>query len=180
MKNKIVIGVMAIFAGLNILLIYLNVGLQNKVENILELSSTLIFEQIMQSKAQVMHSEVQHSNSNLSLEVFLTDHGCMGCLENEVSNLNAFHKKFNDYLQVYILTSDSSLLSQFPINFPYKRINPFERVFNSKLTFSNPLAILVDRNGKVQMINISEVGKSAKRNRFYERMESLFETAYNQ
>lgn len=92
MTNKTLVGIITIFVGLNVVLLYFNIDLQNKIENAAAESSSWGFEQAGESTARIMHPEVSTPDSSLSLMVFLTDKGCMSCVENEVRNLNEFHK----------------------------------------------------------------------------------------
>lgn len=176
MTNKTLVGIITIFVGLNVVLLYFNIDLQNKIENAAAESSSWGFEQAGESTARIMHPEVSTPDSSLSLMVFLTDKGCMSCVENEVRNLNEFHKKFNEHLQVYILAPDTAYLEQLYVTFPVKPINPEEAVLDREFNFMNPVALVTDANGMVQMINVSEVGKPGKQNSFYERTSSLFQS----
>lgn len=176
MENKKIIAVIALLVGLNVLLLYLNMDLQTKVEDMEIENASWGFEQAGESTARISHSAVSTPDSSLSLMVFLTDKGCMSCVENEVRNLNEFHKKFNNHLQVYIIAPDTTYLEQLYVTFPVKPIDRDEAVLDREFNFMNPGALVTDANGMVQAINVSEVGKPGKQNRFYERMASLFQS----
>lgn len=176
MNNKKIIGVIIVLICLNIFLLYLNMDLQTQVENITKESTSWEFEDVGKSMARITHTDVSDSSDSLFLMIFLTDKGCMSSVVNEIRNINEFQKKFKNNLQVYVMAEDTSYFEQFYISFPIKQISSKESLLNHEFDFVNPVAMVVDGNGIIHEISMSEVGEPQKRNLFYSRMNSLFES----
>jgi len=176
MKNIKTIGVITILVAFNLVLLYLNTNLQNRIKNVELQANSWGFEKTGDSVARLIHPQVQLPETGLSLIVLITDEGCITCMENEVRNLNDFHEKFRDRLKVYSFSRDTSYFEQFPVYFTLELIDPDRPVLDNEFDFNNPVALVTDNNGMVQTIQVAEVGKAGKRNEFYKRMTSLFKS----
>ncbi len=180
-NHKVLWGILIVFVGLNIWLLYGKVDLQQQV-NRLQANTLQKEEDIAQitEPVQFIGSDFQKP---FSLVAIFTDYGCTSCVVTEIEYLSKWRKKFNNTLQVYYIGKTDEYLEQFGAEFPYKKIDSASNLFTVSLPVGNPVVALVDKNGHVQSIHnndLSRPGSDRRRANFYRRMNSLFQLVYGE
>ncbi|MEX1268958.1 MAG: hypothetical protein WEA56_08150 [Balneolaceae bacterium] len=185
MKNStILIGALMLF---NLLLLYTNHIRQNKIDSLSSQVLLLEEDRYWNNKvddiignASVIHNDINlPANSGISLVVFITDRGCTSCLSFETSNLNELYKNYSESLSVYLIGNDEASLKGnlilYDAKFPTKYIKADQSILDIDFDFfSTVIALLIDGNGMIQDIYLSESGNPKKSKQFFQRMQSLF------
>jgi hypothetical protein len=185
-KYKLLWGVLILFAGLNIWLLYGKTSLQQQV-NMLQaenLHKNGVLSQMTEPvRLTPADSELNYSLNSIGLVVLFTSHGCKSCVVAEIEYLNRWHQKFDEHVQVYFLGHSKQYLEQFGAEFPFRKIDSANDLFNVSLPIGNPIAAVVDENNYVQAIHtndLSRPGSKQRRANFYRRVESLFNAVYGE
>lgn len=183
-KLKVLTFLVVILTLLNVWLLYANNARQIEMENLIRSKNETSlsnsdpenwgFEQAGNETAKIVHPEVELPEKDLSMSVFFTDSGCGYCVDHEVALLNDFYNKFESEFNVYLLSHNESFLERLHgAEFPYSVIDPEKKLVDHDFDFSNPVAIISDSNGIVQIIHIAEKDNKEKSNHFYTRVGSL-------
>lgn len=181
-KNHTVLwGMLILFIGLNIWLLYGKVDLQQQV-NRLQAKNLQKEEDIAQmtEPVQFTGSDVQKP---MSLVAIFTDYGCTSCVVTEIEYLSKWQEKFDNTLQVYYLGQTDEYLEQFGAEFSYEKIESVNNLFTISVPVGNPVVALVDKNGHVQSIHTNDLSRpdsDERRSNFYRRMNSLFQLVYGE
>ncbi len=185
MKRTITYSMIGLLLLFNIFLLISNREQQKRIKN---LSSEInSFKNIPITSDQSQYSlfpnfsvvppAVNFSESAFTLAVFFTTKGCRSCMINEINNLNSIYNSYKNYIQVFLLSYKQSYLKRiFEAAFPYHTISPEKELFGNRISFTNPVALLIDKNGTIQFVHIAKKGNPGKTDRFYHRMSSLFES----
>lgn len=186
MKRYTIKAVVIILVTLNILLLYENSQQQKKIKDlnnrIVNISNYLnrvtVSSQFRKKNIRVIHPDVNlPGDDELLLFVFFTVRGCRSCVITEVRILNKFYKKYKEHTKIFLLSYDETYLKRlYDASFVYQTINPGKSILNTKKDFKNPIALMVDANGEVQVIQVAKKGKPEVRKQFYKQMASLFQS----
>ncbi len=116
------------------------------------------------------------SDNTLSLVTFFTDSGCAPCVIDEIGFINNMHKKYNPYMNMYLVDGHDRYLVNLGAQFRYEVIDTIPEL--DDLHISNPVSLLIDRNGTVHHIHYAETGNVEKSRVFFKMMNSLFASVY--
>jgi len=164
---------------LNIFLLYTNIQRQNRV-NILEGQLTKCEQQIISTTQtnediQLPVSLINNENT-LSLITIFTERGCSPCIIEEIKLLNDMYSEYEQFINIYLIRGSRGYLTRMGAMFRYENLTTMPNLLN--IHIDNPVSFLVDRNNTVQLIHKAETGNPEKSRRFFERVESLFESVY--
>ncbi|MTI88518.1 MAG: hypothetical protein FH748_11170 [Balneolaceae bacterium] len=127
----------------------------------------------LSSTVSIIHPDVILKEEGVSLSIFIPENSCASCLEFEIPNINEFYIKNSERTEIYII-GKNNVIDDFNTDFQYNIISNDQAIFDKKISFSNPLAVLLDSKGKVYDFYIAETNKSGKSYNFYQRMDSFF------
>lgn len=185
MKKTTVFGIVIfVLLTCNVFLLYTNIDRQNEinalatVQNVEPETTMLSAGEILDQNTKIVHPEVALPKTGVSLVVFFTIRSCSSCLEYEVPNLNSFYNQFPENTEAYLITGGKPFLEKYGATFDAKIISPADSVFNASIPVDNSVAAVVDSSGTVQSIYLSEVGNKPKSDRFYERMNTFFNSLH--
>lgn len=176
MKKYIAGTIILLFVILNIFLLYKNINRQNKIN---ELNSQIIeheikdYDNFVSDEIHIINSKLQ-LNKKLYLQVIFSDQGCPTCLTYEIPNLEHFYATYPNFVQIFLRSQRKNYWDFYNVNFSYVSIDHQQQVLETRNDFINPAIFLVDGNGTIHHIYVSEPGNREKSDRFYRRMHSLF------
>ena len=185
LKSKKLILSIVVLSILNVWLLYSNYVSKKQINNIISIQNNKPapyeietrrwgFEQSGDKPAKIIHPDVDIGEKSLFMAAFFTDNGCSYCVKHEVSLLNELNEKYNGELKVYLLSQNESFLERlYGAEFDYSTIDPQEKLLNNDFEFRNPVTLLADKNGVVQISHIAEKDNEEKSNQFYKRISSL-------
>jgi hypothetical protein len=180
-NHRVLWGMLIVFIGLNIWLLYGKANLQQQV-NRLQAQALQKEEDIAQVTEPVEFTGSDFQKP-LRLVAVFTDYGCTSCVVTEIEYLSKWNKKYSNTLKAYYLGETAGYLEQFGAKFSYEKIESVNNLFTISLPVGNPVIALVDANGNVQSIHtndLSRPGSDQRRENFYQRMNSLFQLVYGQ
>lgn len=179
MKKSVLILIVFLTA-LNLWSLAVNFELKNRVSKCRQFNeinssgSIWGFENAGIENAYLVHPDVYTSRDQLNLLFFFTDLGCSYCIEHEVELLNKLYERHGNRFDVYLFSKNKSFLKRlYNAKFPYKTIMSQDKVLDNEFTFNNPVAIVTDSNGMVQIIHIADKDDKKRSEIFYKRINSL-------
>ncbi len=174
--SYILIAVLIIF---NIFMLYQNVQRENKVgilNNQLAACEQNTGNPAMHTSSIRLPDELISPDNTLSLVTFFTDRGCAPCVIDEIGFINNMLEKYNPYMNMYLVDGHERYLVNLGAQFRYEIIGTIPEL--DDLHISNPVSLLIDRNGTVHHIHYADIGNAEKSRRFFENVRSLFESVY--
>ncbi len=168
-----------IFLVLNVFLIYSQ--RREKVENenlirITEETQNEVKENSFSFPSKVESDLLSYPDENLKVYFFFNDRGCRDCIDYEVAKINALSTSFNEYLEVFLMSQDSTYLSRlYGASFNYKRIDALD-FENLRINSLEPFALVIDKNGFVQQNYFAARNAYDEADKFYSKLTSLLES----
>jgi hypothetical protein len=179
-NTKILLGLVIIFTGFNIWLMYDKINLQRQV-NRLQVDIVENGNEFSVITEPVEFYGPEISSTPVRLVAIFTDYGCGSCVVSEIEYLNKWQDKFNNTIQVYYEGETEKYLEEVGADFKYRKVNSAQELFSISLPIGNPIIALVDEGNNVHSIHtndLSRPGSDRRRSNFYNRMQSLFESIY--
>lgn len=162
---------------LNLFLLHTNVERQDTIN---ALNAQLIFhEDKMQThvaKFSPVPGAIELPASGLYLVIVFTDQGCVSCLSYEIPNAEKFINSFGSNSLVYLVSHNwnTEYLNRHGAGFSYTAIESHGQLIETDYAFINTAAFIVDASGIIHDVYLAETGNREKSERFYQRMNSLF------
>jgi len=171
-----IIAVLTIF---NIFMLYQNVQRENRVgvlNHQLADCEQNTGNPSMQTASVRLPGELISSDNTLSLVTFFTGRGCAPCVIDEIGFINNMLEKYKPYMNMYLVDGHERYLNNLGAQFRYEVIDTTPEL--EDLHISNPVSLLIDRNGTVHHIHYAETGNIEKSRLFFNKVNSLFESVY--
>ena len=164
---------------LNLFLLYTNTQRQNRISI---LTNQLIACERQSVRSSKYHDEIHlpgnlvNNKNTLSLITLFSEHGCSPCVIEEIRLLNETYFRYAQFVDIYILGDSEKYLTNRGAVFHFENLTYIPGL--EDVNIDNPVSFLVDRNNTIQLIHKAETGNPEKSRRFFERVESLFESVY--
>ena len=171
-----VIAVLIIF---NIFMLYQNVQRENKVgvlNHRLAECEQNTGNPMMHTSSVHLPGELIFSDNTLSLVTFFTDRGCAPCVIDEIGLINNLLEQYKPYMKMYLVDGHEQYLVNLGAQFRYEVIGTTPEL--EDLHISNPVSLLIDRNGTIQHIHRAETANPGRSRIFFKKVNSLFESVY--
>lgn len=169
-----IIALLVILSVFDILLLYGNYNKKEQIKDLRSIIKSIRNTSLVQENISISNSNIEWPDSELALVILLPEQSCSSCIRSEIYYVENFIDKYDEFARVYSISNKKNYLERFDVNFSYKNISFSESIFNTEIRFSNPIAILVDSTGMVQIFHQAEIGNSEKSHNFYTRIASLF------
>jgi thioredoxin-related protein len=121
-----------------------------------------------------------YPSQGLRLLVFFDEEGCYFCIEKEVELINSLQENYDQFLDVYYNGNNKSSLARiYKAEFDYSLLKFDEHLDEygyNKFNNRDPFALLVDKNGALQVLHKAQKNDTALSVRFFAQMKSLFES----
>ncbi len=171
-----VITVLLIF---NIFMLYQNIERENRVgilSNELADCERNTVNPAMHTASVHLPGEIISSDNTLSLVTFFTDRGCAPCVIDEIGLINNMLEQYKPYMNMFLIDVHERYLVNLGAQFRYEVIDTTPEL--EDLHISNPVSLLIDRNGTIHHTHHAETGNIEKSRLFFYKVNSLFESVY--
>ncbi len=171
--------IIAILIIFNILMLYQNVQREKRVSVLnyqLAECERNIGNPAMHTASVRLPGELISSDNTLSLVTFFTDRGCAPCVIDEIGLINNMLEQYKLYMNMFLIDAHERYLVNLGAQFRYDIIDPTPELRD--LHISNPVSLLIDRNGTIQHIHRAETGNPERSRLFFKKVNSLFESIY--
>ncbi len=174
--SYIIIALLVVF---NLFMLYQNVQRENRVSilyNQLAACEQITDNPSMHTATVTLPSDLKMSEHTLSLITFFTDRGCAPCVIDEIGFINNMLEKYKPYMNMYLVDGHERYLVNLGAQFGYEVIDTIPEL--DDLHISNPVSLLIDRNGTIHHTHHAETGNIEKSRLFFNKVKSLFESVY--
>jgi hypothetical protein len=179
MTPKLSYFIIAILIIFNIFMLYQNIQRENRVgilNNRLAACEQNIGNPVMHTASLHLPGELITSDNTLSLVTFFTDRGCTPCVIDEIGLINNMLEQYKLYMNMFLIDAHERYLVNLGAQFRYEVIDTIPEL--DDLHISNPVSLLIDRNGTIQHIHRAETGNPERSRLFFKKVDSLFESIY--
>jgi len=179
MTPKLSYFIIAILIIFNIFMLYQNIQRENRVGILntrLEACERNTGNPSMSTVSVRLPVELISSDNTLSLVTFFTDRGCAPCVIDEIGFINNMLEKYKPYMNMFLVDRHERYLVNLGAQFRYEVIDVTPEL--EDLHISNPVSLLIDRNGTIQHIHRAETANPEKSRLFFKQVNSLFESIY--
>jgi len=180
MTPKLSYFIIAILIIFNIFMLYQNIQRENRVgilNNQLTACEHNIGNPVMHTASVRLPGELISSDNTLSLVTFFTDRGCAPCVIDEIGLINNMLEQYKLYMNMFLIDAHERYLVNLGAQFRYDVIDATPEL--EDLQISNPVSLLIDRNGTVQHIHRAETANPERSRLFFKKINSLFDSIYD-
>jgi len=179
MTPKMSYFIIAALLILNVFMVHQNVQRENRVGMLSHQLTDLqrnTGNPTMHTASVHFPGEIISADNTLSLVTFFTDRGCTPCVVDEISLINDMLAQYKPYMKMFLVDGHEQYLLNLGAQFRYEVIDTIPEL--DDLHISNPVSLLIDRNGTIQHIHRAETGNPERSRLFFNKVNSLFESIY--